>query len=178
MSRWRPPVKREPLGVTMRRHRSSLGAMIHDPAQRARFAADFPESNLPALPKPRIRRPVDGQPTARDLVPLEKEIQRAILDDLELDKRVAFVGRFNRGQAVAMGADGRTRYTAFNSVKGFPDIHGLLIGGRAFYIEVKRPPPCYEKPNDEQQAFLDNAKAAGACAGVATSVEEARALLT
>ncbi len=176
MRRWRP-VKREPLAVTMRRNRASLGAMIHDPAQRARFEADFPENNLPELPKPRIRRPVDGQRTDRDLVPLEKEIQRAILDDLALDKRVVFVGRFNRGQAVAVGANGRTRYTAFNSVKGFPDIHGLLIGGRAFYIEVKRPQPCYEKPSEEQQQFLDAARVGGACAGIAVSVEEARAII-
>lgn len=120
----------------------------------------------------RVTRPSDGQP----VVPLEKEIQKAIIQKLELRKDVVFVGRFNRGQAVATYG-GETRYTPFNSVPGFPDIHGLLIGGRAFYIEVKRPPPCYEPPSDEQQDFLDAARIGGACAGVATSVEEAEAIL-
>lgn len=121
----------------------------------------------------RIRRPVDGKP----VVPIEKEIQKTILAALALRRDVVFVGRFNRGQAVATDAYGETRYTPFNSVRGFPDIHGLLIGGRAFYIEVKRPHPNYEKPSPEQQTFLDAAKAGGAAAGVAVSVEEAEAIL-
>lgn len=123
--------------------------------------------------KPRITRPVDGRPAA----PLEKEIQTAILDALALRRDVVFVGRFNRGQAVATDAQGETRYTPFNSVPGFPDIHGLLVGGRAFYIEVKRPHPNYKKPDDAQQRFLDEAKAGGAAAGVAVSIEEAEAIL-
>jgi hypothetical protein len=116
---------------------------------------------------------VDGQP----VVPLEKEIQSAILKAISFRRDVVFVGRFNRGQAVATDGYGKTRYTPFNSVKGFPDIHGLLLGGKAFYIEVKRPPPNYEKPSEDQQRFLDEAKNAGAYAGVAVSVEEAMALL-
>lgn len=120
----------------------------------------------------RVVRPYDGQP----VVPLEKEIQTTIIEALELRKDVVFVGRFNRGQAVAT-YNGETRYTPFNSVPGFPDIHGLLVGGRAFYIEVKRPPPHYRKPDDVQQRFLDEARVGGACAGVACSVEEALALL-
>lgn len=135
----------------------------------------IPEGLAPELPpmRERVRRPIDGKP----VVPLEKDIQKTILAALKLDKRVVFVGRFNRGQAVATDAYGGTRYTPFNSVPGFPDIHGLLIGGRAFYIEVKRPPPFYEKPKPDQRAFIDAAKAGGAAAGVATSVEEAIALL-
>lgn len=127
----------------------------------------------PVPPKrERIRRPVDGQP----VVPLEKEIQKTIIAALKLRRDVVFVGRFNRGQAVAT-YNGETRYTPFNSVKGFPDIHGLLVGGRAFYIEVKRPPPHYNKPEQDQQDFLDAARICGAAAGVATSVEEAMAIL-
>lgn len=129
---------------------------------------------IPVTPKrERIRRPVDGKPTA----PIEKEIQTAILDAIALRRDVVFVGRFNRGQAVATNGDGSVRYTPFNTVSGFPDIHGLLVGGRAFYIEVKRPPPNYKKPDDDQQRFLDEARVGGACAGVACSVEEALALL-
>lgn len=121
----------------------------------------------------RVRRPVDGKPAA----PLEKEIQTAILEAIALRRDVVFVGRFNRGQAVATNGDGSVRYTPFNTVPGFPDIHGLLLGGRAFYLEVKRPPPNYEPPSKAQQSFLDEARNAGACAGVACSVEEALGLL-
>lgn len=137
-------------------------------------AADTDPKCQQAVPplRQRVKRPVDGQP----IVPLEKDIQKTIIAALELRKDVVFVGRFNRGQAVAT-YNGETRYTPFNSVPGFPDIHGLRVGGRAFYIEVKRPPPYYEKPTPEQQAFLDAARVGGACAGVATSVEEAQAIL-
>lgn len=128
---------------------------------------------VPELRTREVRRPVDDKPVA----PLEKEIQKAILQAIELRKDVVFVGRFNRGQAVATNSYGEQRYTPFNSVPGFPDIHGLLVGGKAFYIEVKRPPPNYEKPKPHQQTFLDEARVGGAYAGVATSVEEAMALL-
>lgn len=136
------------------------------------------QDNLQKLLQPvpplrhKVKRPVDGKP----VVPLEKEIQKTIIAALELRRDVVFAGRFNRGQAVAT-YNGETRYTPFNSVKGFPDIHGLLVGGRAFYIEVKRPAPLYEEPTEDQQDFLDAARVAGAVAGVATSVEEAMALL-
>jgi hypothetical protein len=133
-----------------------------------------PQFQVPVPAKrARIRRPSDDQPVA----PLEKDIQKAIIEAIELRRDVVFVGRFNRGQAVATDTHGETRYTPFNSVPGFPDIHGLLVGGRAFYIEVKRPPPHYRKPDDAQQRFLDEARVGGACAGVACSVDEAMALL-
>lgn len=120
-----------------------------------------------------VRRPVDGELAA----PLEKDIQKAILQAIALRRDVVFVGRFNRGQAVATNGNGDVRYTPFNSVPGFPDIHGLLVGGKAFYIEVKRPPPHYRKPEPDQQRFLDEARVGGAFAGVACSVDEALALL-
>lgn len=125
--------------------------------------------DIDAVHRKRAKQPV---------VPLEKDIQRAILDALALRRDVVFVGRFNRGQAVERDGNGHTRYTPFNSVKGFPDIHGLLVGGRAIYIETKRPPPYYRPPTEDQQRFLDEAKAGGAAAGVACSVEEAEAILS
>lgn len=133
------------------------------------------ESLVTQLPPKReyVRRPAGGNPAA----PLEKEIQKAIIEAIELRRDVVFVGRFNRGQAVATDEHGHTRYTPFNSVKGFPDLHGLLVGGKAFYLEVKRPHPFYVKPREDQQGFLDAARNAGAYAGVVTSVEEAMAVL-
>lgn len=151
-------------------HRT-IAALCSDPEKRAAYEAEF----VKPVPEKRERvvRPVDGKPEA----PLEADIQKAIIEALQLRRDVVFVGRFNRGQAVATNAYGDTRYTAFNTVPGFPDIHGMLLGGRAIYIEVKRPHPNYRKPSDEQQAFLDAVKVGGAAAGVATSVEEALAIL-
>ena len=125
-----------------------------------------------ALPpkRDRIRRPVDDKP-----VVYEKDVQKAILEALALRKDVVFAGRFNRGQSVAQSNSGHIRYTQFNTVKGFPDIHGLLLGGRAFYIEVKRPGGGRE--SEDQRRFLDKALGGGALAGVARSVEEAMQIL-
>lgn len=138
------------------------------------FYADMagrPRMEMVIPPKrDRIRRPVDDKP-----VVYEKDIQKAILDALKLRQDVVFVGRFNRGQAVATDGYGNTRYTNFNTVKGFPDIHGLLLGGRAFYIEVKRPDAGRE--SEDQRAFLDKVLGGGAFAGVARSVEEAMQIL-
>lgn len=157
----------EEINATFRFNAMMRGGTPEQMAQAEKFCTP-----LPPL-RHRVKRPVDQQPVA----PLEKDIQRTILDALALRKDVVFVGRFNRGQAVATNNYGEQRYTPFNSVPGFPDIHGLLLGGRAFYIEVKRPPPHYEKPSEKQQRFLDEARVGGAAAGVATSVEEAMAIL-
>ena len=105
--------------------------------------------------------------------PLEKDIQRAILAALRLHPCIAFVGRFNRG-VMQSTYHGRDSYTQFNTVPGFPDIHGMLKGGAAFYIEVKRPG---KKPDDTQANFLASVTRHGGIAGVATSVEEALAII-
>ena len=131
------------------------------------------------LPKKRVRK--DGvdidkvHGTKRTIQPpLEKEIQRAILQALRLHPRVAFVGRFNRG-VMQSSYQGRDSYTQFNTVPGFPDIHGMLKGGAAFYIEVKR--PSWGKLDDKQRNFLGIiASNQGRC-GVATSVDEAFAII-
>lgn len=105
--------------------------------------------------------------------PLEKDIQKAILQALKLHPMVAFVGRFNSG--VAVNTDGNvSRYTRFNTVAGFPDIHGMLQGGTAFYIEVKRPGG---KPSDEQRDFLALIKRNGGRGGIAYSVEDALSII-
>lgn len=106
--------------------------------------------------------------------PLEKDIQKAILAYLQAHPKVAFVGRFNSGTAVASDNYGKTRYTRFNTLRGFPDIHGCLIGGRALYLEVKRPGG---KETADQAEFILRAACAGATADVVTSVDEVRRLL-
>ena len=161
------------MGTPFRGRRTVRDSLLAS-KQSLDFYADMagrPRMEIVIPPKQeRIRRPVDGKP-----VVYEKDIQKAILDALALRSDVVFVGRFNRGQAVATDGYGNTRYTNFNTVKGFPDIHGLLLGGRAFYIEVKRPGAGRE--SDDQRKFLDKALGGGALAGVARSVEEALQIL-
>jgi hypothetical protein len=53
--------------------------------------------------------------------------------------------------------------------KGCPDIHGMLRGGRALYIEVKRPSG---KATPEQAEFLARAVEHGGCAFVARSIDD------
>lgn len=106
--------------------------------------------------------------------PLEGDIQRAIIKYLAVHPKVAFVGRFNSGVAVATDNHGNTRYTRYNTIKGFPDIHFLLKGGRAGYCEVKRPG---RKLTPDQALFLSAAEAAGALAFMAVSVMDVELLL-
>lgn len=132
--------------------------------------SEKPRVELDITPEPRKRAP--AQPSGR---PLEKDVQKAILSMIRWRKDVIFYGRFNRGTAVFNGAQGNKQHVVFNTVPGFSDIHGMLVGGRAFYIEVKR--DSKEKPTSDQQEFLDKVKAGGGIAGVAWSVEMAQDLL-
>jgi hypothetical protein len=102
-------------------------------------------------------------------IPLEKDIQKAIIQFLSAHPKISIYGRFNSGTAITGDAQGNTRYTRFNSIKGFPDIHGMLKGGRAVYIEVKRPGG---RVSEEQQEFIDKVSAHGAVAFVAYSVDD------
>jgi hypothetical protein len=163
MSRWKRGLRREHPGVTTRRNRATMQALISDPEQRARFEADFPESALPALPKKR-------GPIGQSGKLLERDVQKAILELLAVHPRVVFAGRFNRGSY----ADAE-RYVRFNTVRGFPDIHGLLKGGRALYIEVKR--DAKSPISSDQADFLETAANGGALAIVAYSVEQVHAAL-
>jgi hypothetical protein len=52
---------------------------------------------------------------------------------------------------------------------GFPDLVGVLPGGRALFVEVKA---LRGKPSPDQINFLEQARNSGACAGVARSIED------
>ena len=124
-------------------------------------------------PPPPVKKRTPKVATPMD-VPLEKDIQKAILQYLKLRSDVVFVSRFNSGVAANTDGHGDTRYTRFNTMPGFPDIHGMLKGGHAFYIEVKRQGG---KATPDQQSFIDMVRAGGGKAGVARSIEEAVAIL-
>jgi hypothetical protein len=93
--------------------------------------------------------------------PLEKHIQQQILQYLEI--RGIFHWRNNTG---AVKTD--ERFFRFG-LKGSSDIIGVLPGGRALFIEVKRPSGRLTAP---QKEFLGRASMAGALAFEAKSVEE------
>jgi hypothetical protein len=108
----------------------------------------------------------------KNAVPLEKEVQRDILDWLE--KAGVWAWRSNRG---AFGAthNGKRRFVTFG-VCGQSDISGILPeSGRALFIVVKRPGA--PGPTPEQQWFIDTANRNGALAFVARSVAEVEAAL-
>lgn len=98
----------------------------------------------------------------------EKQIECAILEYLQLINITAW--KQNSGclkvenRFVRFATDARGR-----SVKGISDIPGYLPGGRALYIEVKRPG---KYPTPDQKAFLKNAKESGCLAFVARSVQD------
>jgi hypothetical protein len=96
--------------------------------------------------------------------PLEKEVQRDILDWLE--KVGVWAWRSNRG---AFGAthNGKRRFVTFGC-RGQSDISGVLPGGRALFVEVKRPGG--DGPTPDQQWFIDTANRSGGLAFVARSV--------
>lgn len=119
--------------------------------------------------KMEVKDRVARGPRGRSDVPLEKDIQKAIIAFLSAHPKISIYGRFNSGAAVSGDAKGGTRYTWFNSIKGFPDIHAMLKGGRAVYIEVKRPGG---KVTPDQQRFIDKVEAHGAVAFIAYSVDD------
>ena len=100
--------------------------------------------------------------------PKETDIQAAILKALSLHPSVAFAHRMNAGAGKLVHGNGQSRFVRFG-FPGMPDIMGMLIGGRALYIEVKRPSGVV---SPEQRAFLARASENGAIAFVARSVGE------
>ena len=132
-------------------------------AAAAEVAPKF-QQDVPPPKAHRIRRTVDDKPA----LPLEKHVLAAVLDALRCDPRVALVWRMQSG--VFQDGD---RFIRVGS-RGLPDIVFLLVGGRMGACEVKRPG---KRPDERQLEVLETLRRNGACAGWATSVEEALALL-
>ncbi len=108
-------------------------------------------------------------------VPLEKDIQRAILQYLALRGILAW--RVNSG-AVSGTYKGKQRFVRFNGAEGCSDIIGMIpgrlfdpprVGATFLAVEVKRP---NQKPTEKQQRFLDMVSDAGAISFVARSVAD------
>ena len=97
-------------------------------------------------------------------VPLERDVQSAVLDMLKLRRDVAWFERMNTGGMVNPNG----QYVRFG-FKGCADILGQMRDGRFLAIEVKRPGAV---PTEEQQEFLGRVQRAGGVAFVAWSVDD------
>ena len=164
----RPPHRGKPsLRETLEANQKALDQYATF-ADKPRYIVAMPPAPVKRAPAKPLNEP--QKPTE----PLEKEIQREIVQALKQNPEVVFVGRFNSGTSVNTDEYGNTRYTKFNTVAGFTDLHGMLRGGRAFYIEVKRK---NTRATQEQAEFIGKVQAAGGLAGVARSVYDAECIL-
>ena len=95
----------------------------------------------------------------------ERDIQRAIQQAFKLKHRLT-LWHIDAGQA-GMRSTGRQHS---DIPSGFPDLLGITKGGRAVFIEVKRPGGTF-RPG--QQEFLKTMRDQGAIAFWADSVDSA-----
>ncbi|MGI0024134.1 MAG: VRR-NUC domain-containing protein [Nitrososphaera sp.] len=103
----------------------------------------------------------------------ESDILRACMELLALHPIVHRAWRVNSGAISAAyrdkAGDVHKRYVRFNGVPGHSDIAGVLCGGKALFIEVKKPGG---KLTVRQKGFLDDMRQSGALAFSASSTEE------
>ena len=111
------------------------------------------------------------------VVPSEHDVQVSILALLRRHPKVAKAIRYNAGTFRLAGAQGSPdRWFRANDCPGHSDIAGVLKGGRAFYLEVKRPGKS-TKAGDAQDTFLCEMAFAGALAAEVSSVDQVIKLL-
>ena len=111
------------------------------------------------------------------VVPSEHDVQVSILALLRRHPKVAKAIRYNSGRFRLIGVGGLPdRWFSANDCQGHSDIAGVLKGGRAFYLEVKKPGKS-SKPGDAQDTFLCEMAFAGALAAEVSSVDQVVKLL-
>lgn len=98
----------------------------------------------------------------------EREVLADVLSALRSDPRVALVMRQQSGVFVEGNRHIRV------GTPGTLDVGGMLVGGRHFEIECKRPG---QKPDPRQAERIATIRANGGIAGYATSAAEALELL-
>lgn len=121
--------------------------------------------------EPQFQAVVPDKRTVRPRDPskvYEKDVLADILQALRSDPRVALVMRQQSGVFVEGNRHIRV------GTPGTLDVGGMLIGGRHFEIEAKRPGG---KPDERQADRIEAINRNGGIAGYATSAEEALALL-
>lgn len=127
---------------------------------------------LDASPQPKRRR----SGTAKKPEIPERDIQKEILQALSLHPLVARIERINVMAGRLIGKDGRASRFMRSCRKGRVDLDGFTTEGLVIAIEVKRPQTRH-KLTQEQRECLEQVRLAGGRSGVATSVEEAVAIV-
>lgn len=169
----------KPTRLTLRqlKQRNELATNLYATLGQEQVRFDIPEA-----PKPRAPR----DPSAEPAVPLERDVQAAIIEGLRQHPMVGIVHRMNSGQAVERNADGSNRYIQFShvySVRGVrfraTDLDVTLQGpgpwaGKRLVLEVKR--SGWKAPRDErergQEAFIRFVRACGGYGAFVTSWAE------
>lgn len=129
----------------------------------------FSSADLPVPPKRRrtgFLRPPQ---------PLEAPIRRMICHALNYHPLVAWAEIANTGAGRFFMPDGNAGQFVRYGEPGQSDITGQMKDGRRLAIEVKRRPGL--KATQAQQAYLDRILSANGVAGVASSIEEAKAIV-
>lgn len=122
--------------------------------------------------QPKRRRPG----TAKRPSILERDILKAILQALSLHPLVARIERINVMAGRLIGKDGKPSRFMRSCRRGRVDLDGFTKNGRVIAIEVKRP-STRGKVTAEQIDYLRQVRMSGGLAGVATSVQEAVAIV-
>ena len=134
---------------------------------------------VPVVRKRAVPRPVPSPDKFKltPVVPSEHDVQVSILALLRRHPKVAKAIRYNAGTFRLAGGPGSPdRWFRANDCPGHSDIAGVLKGGRAFYLEVKKPGKS-SKPGDAQDTFLTEMAFAGALAAEVSSVDQVVKLL-
>mgnify|MGYP000721058787 CR=1 FL=1 len=119
-------------------------------------------------PVKRVKRPKSKKKTTIASKPLEKDIQKSIIQYLQFAG--CAVVRVNSGAVAIKGK--RSRFIKFNDSPGCSDLL-CCIEGRFVAIEVKRPASRTEaKHLAEQQAFQERIRKSGGYGYFVTSVKE------
>ena len=176
MSRYSRGFRKLQFPITFRQqiasNEAALKAMSPDGKLSERMQASF---DAVRPPPPRKRAPRLDAPHK----PLERDVQRAIIESLRLHLRVLKVVRFNSGGSMHRGANGKDYLVMFSS-EPVPDLFVLLKAPpRICWMEVKR--PGWSHPTDlreeRQAAFLAAVREAGGIGQFVRSVDEAIAAI-
>ena len=177
MSRWhtRQPVARKSLRDTLTDNLAAFksNGRPADPVRAARYDGQVArwEEQIASLGPKRERKPrVPGVDIdrAHKNTPLERNVIKAAMQALRLDRRVARVERNQSG--VFQEGDRWIKV----GVRGKLDITIYLKDGRYIEAEAKRPG---KKPEPHQKARIEQIKRDGGMAGWFDSIETALALL-
>ena len=177
------PTARRPLRETLALHRAHLDAMC-DAAGKPRMEQTQVEARIAARPvRTVIRKPSDPARV------LERDFQSEALKYLRRHPKMGVLIRFNSGAAVGQYGQPIYFYRLFLSLlapvdelgrdtslrtSGLSDVGGVLIGGRAWFCELKREG---EEPKKVQREFLECARLSGAHVGSAASMAELQAFM-